>query len=121
MVYLGDQANVTDGQNFTDISSFKFTGYVYYHDLHDKDGDGDFTERSDFPVESVVVKIDGEPVITNGDIVTTDSDGKYCRCSYGRSSNINRKNGHTFKCTLSRADLFITFKMINQNLFTDNS
>jgi len=63
-VFIGEGANIVNEQNFTDISSFKLTGTVYY-------------ENTYCGVEGCTVTVDGKPVIKEGKIVTTDPNGEF--------------------------------------------
>lgn len=97
VVFIGDGAVMQDGQNFTDISAFTVTGFAYYHDLHDKDGDGDTAEAGDCPVKDAILKIDGEPVIKDGELAMTKSDGSFeIEVPIGNHRISIEKNGHTF-------------------------
>ena len=97
VVYIGDGSEVVDGQNFTDISAFTVTGSVYYHDLHDKDEDGNIEESGDCPVKDAMILIDGEPVIKNGEVIMTDSQGQFeIEVPIGEHRISVEKQGHTF-------------------------
>ena len=97
VVYLGDGNATSDGQNFTDISSFRLTGSVYFHDLHDYNNNGNVTEIGNCPVSDVVIKIDGEPVVLNGEIVMSDAEGNFdINVPIGKHIITVEKNGHTF-------------------------
>lgn len=63
-VFLGEGSAVANGQNFTDISSFKVTGRVTY-------------ENTYCGVEGVIIGIDGEPVIKDGQPVYTGQNGEF--------------------------------------------
>ncbi|MCB9197421.1 MAG: T9SS type A sorting domain-containing protein [Flavobacteriales bacterium] len=63
-LFIGDNSQIQNGIDFTDISSFTVTGNVKY-----KDGS--------CPEEGVFLKIDGNVVIVNGMPVTTDASGNF--------------------------------------------
>ena len=92
VVYLGDGSATSDGQNFTDISSFTATGFVYYNDLSTTD-----TTASSCPVKDAQVYIDGNPVIFNDEIVKTNSLGQFSvEVPIGNHKISVHKQGHEF-------------------------
>jgi len=63
-VFIGKGAMAVGGINFTDISSFTYTGTVRYL-------------NTTIPVDSVMFKVDGVPVMKDNNPVMTDSEGRY--------------------------------------------
>ncbi len=63
-VFLGEGSAIANEMNFTDISSFKVTGTVFY-------------EGTYCGVEGAIMGVDGEPVIKNGQPVYTDQNGEF--------------------------------------------
>ena len=63
-VFLGEGSTILSAQDFTDISSFKVTGIVFY-------------EGTNCGVEGAILTIDGEPVIKNGKPIYTDQYGEF--------------------------------------------
>lgn len=97
VIFIGDGAIMQDGQNFTDISAFTVSGNVYYHDLHDKDEDGNTSEAGDCPVKDVRILIDGNPVLLDGEMVKTDANGAFTvEMPIGEHSITVIKDGHVF-------------------------
>ena len=123
VVYLGDGNATSDGQNFTDISAFRLTGSVYFHDLHDYDNDGDLEEKGNCPVKDVVIKIDGEPLILNGELVMTDAQGMFdINVPIGDHIVSVEKNGHTFSHGVYPSTSTHNFQEeISGIIFTDNT
>lgn len=123
VVYLGDGNATSDGQNFTDISAFRLTGSVYFHDLHDYDNDGDLEEKGNCPVKDVVIKIDGEPLILNGELVMTDAEGMFdINVPIGNHIVSVEKNGHTFSHGVYPSTSTHNFQEeISGIIFTDNT
>lgn len=81
---------VTGGNNnfenvdFTDISSFKVTGTVYYSGTH-------------FPTEGVEILVDNVNAIKNGRPIMTDKQGKFeVEVPIGKHSIRLKKHNHTF-------------------------
>lgn len=66
-LYIGDQSQVFNNQDFTDISSFVVTGTIRYS----VPGDTNVTCY----VKGATIKIDGQPVIKNGQPVLSNNDG----------------------------------------------
>lgn len=84
-VFIGEGSAIINGQDFTDISSFKVTGKVSY-------------ENTSCGVEGVIIGIDGEPVIRNGQPVYTDQDGRFeISVPVGNHYVSVQKNGHEFR------------------------
>ena len=63
-LFLGDGANVNNGVNFEDISSFPITGELFY-------------EGTSCPVEDATVLVDNKVVVKNGNPVKTDANGLF--------------------------------------------
>lgn len=63
-VYVGDASNVYSNQDFTDISSFPFTGTLFY-------------KGTTCPVPGAGLKIDGQAVVVNGVQAVTDAAGTF--------------------------------------------
>ena len=82
---LGPGASVQNGVDFTDISSFQFSGFIRY-----------FNTR--IPVNGVRLLIDGQPAINaDGNIVTSDATGAFdIDVPIGFHRVQVEKNGHTF-------------------------
>ncbi len=76
---------VHNNVDFTDVSSFKVSGKVYY-------------EGGNYPVEGCSFKVDGRTVTRNdGSVITTDTDGTYTiDVPIGQHEVQVVKNGHTF-------------------------
>ena len=123
VVFLGDASIASDGQDFTDISSFIVSGFVYYHDLHDSNQNMNTEEVSDFPVDDVMIKIDGEPVIQNGFLVTTNTYGYFeVEVPIGNHRISVDKLGHTFSNSNFPATGVYDFQEDKSGLsFTDNT
>lgn len=97
VVSISDGSLAVDGQNFTDVSSFKVTGEVYFHDLHDYNNNDTLQEKGICPVKDAMIKIDGEPVIKNGNVIITDSNGQFeIEVPIGEHRISIEKQGHTF-------------------------
>lgn len=83
-VFIGEGASVLNNQNYTDISSVRVTGTVYY-------------ENTNCGVEAVILKIDGEVIIQNGKVVMTNQNGEFdINVPVGRHYVSVMKNGHKF-------------------------
>jgi hypothetical protein len=63
-MFFNQQSSTYNNVDFTDISAFSVSGYVYY-------------ENSNYPVEGATLKIDGSPVAMDGVAVVTDERGYY--------------------------------------------
>jgi fibronectin type 3 domain-containing protein len=84
-IFLGEGSAVINGQDFTDISSFKVTGTVFY-------------ANTTCGVEGIIITIDGTPVIKNGNVVMTDHAGEFeVEVPVGEHYVSVQKNGHGFK------------------------
>ena len=82
---LGPGASVQNGVDFTDISSFEFSGFIRY-----------FNTR--IPVNEVRLLIDGQPAINaDGNIITSDATGAFSiDVPIGFHRVQVEKNGHVF-------------------------
>lgn len=84
-VFLGEGANILNGQDFEDVSSFKLTGTVFYEDTY-------------CGVEAVIITVDGDPVIKNGTVIMTNQTGEFeISVPVGYHYVSVLKNGHDFK------------------------
>ncbi len=63
-VFIGDGTTVFNNQDFTDISSFSFTGTLFY-------------KNTTCPVPDALLSIDGLPVVVNGQQAKTDAAGTF--------------------------------------------
>jgi hypothetical protein len=63
-VYIGDASQVFNNQDFTDNSSFPFIGTLFY-------------KGTTCPVPAAGLKIDGLPVVANGQQAVTDATGSF--------------------------------------------
>ncbi len=63
-VYIGDGTNVFNNQDFLDISSFPVTGTLFY-------------KGTTCPVPNAGIKLDGLPLISNGQQAVTSSSGTF--------------------------------------------
>lgn len=83
-VFIGEGASILSEQDFTDISSFKLTGTVFY-------------ENTYCGVEGAIIGIDGEPVIKNGKPIYTDQYGEFeIAVPVGEHYVYVEKSGHEF-------------------------
>ena len=72
------------GVDFEDISSFPVSGQIYY-------------EGTDYPVEGVNLYVDGTICTKNGEVITTDSEGKFTiSVPIGEHYITINKSGHVF-------------------------
>lgn len=84
-IFLGQGSGVLNAQDFTDISSFKVTGTVFY-------------ENTFCGVEGAILTIDGEPVIKNGNPVYTNDQGEFeISVPVGDHFISVEKSGHIFR------------------------
>jgi hypothetical protein len=84
-VFLGEGSTILNGQDFTDISSFKVTGTVFY-------------ANTTCGVEGAIVGVDGEPVIVNGQPVFTNQNGEFeISVPVGEHFVNVSKTGHEFR------------------------
>lgn len=63
-VFIGDATNVLNGQNFIDNSSFPVTGTLFY-------------KKTSCPVPGAGIKLDGLPMVVNGQQAVTDANGTF--------------------------------------------
>ncbi|GAA4822609.1 hypothetical protein GCM10023331_03690 [Algivirga pacifica] len=93
VVYIGDGGRAVNGVDFEDISSFVVKGTVTY----DEDTDPENTSLN-IPVEGGMVKINGEPIIYQGQQVYTKEDGSFeVEVPIGEHLLTIEKDGHTFR------------------------
>ena len=84
-IFLGENNATANGQNFTDISSFKVSGTVTY-------------ENTYCGVEGAMLAVDGEAVLKNGNPVYTDQNGEFeIAVPVGHHSISVSKNQHVFR------------------------
>ena len=82
--FVSGSSLVYSGVDFTDESSFKVNGIVRYTD-------------TTIPVEDCVVYVDGQAASKDGELVTSNSDGKFTvSVPIGNHYVEVRKDGHTF-------------------------
>ena len=84
-LFLGDKSAVQNNVDFTDVSSFKYEGYVVY-------------DGGNYPVEGVSFLIDDKVVVdAKGEVVVTNSEGKYSlTVPIGKHTVKTKKYGHVF-------------------------
>lgn len=84
VVFVGDNAKVFNGIDFTDNSSFTVTGSVYY-------------AGTACAAKDIFVRIDGNIVISAGEPVVTDANGAFSiQVPIGNHVISLQKEGHTF-------------------------
>ena len=72
------------GVDFEDISSFPVSGYVYY-------------ENTEYPVEGAQLYVDGNICAKDGEVLTTDANGRFeISVPIGDHHITVQKSGHTF-------------------------
>lgn len=82
--FISKNSLVHNAVNFTDVSSFKVEGVVYY-------------ENTRHPVEKCRLNIDGQPCVYEGRVVETDSEGRFTiSVPIGNHYITIEKAGHTF-------------------------
>jgi hypothetical protein len=83
-LFFNQQSSTYNNVDFTDISSFRVTGYVYF-------------ENSNYPVEGATLKVDGSAAVRDGAAITTDENGYYeINVPIGKHYISVEKTGHTF-------------------------
>ena len=83
-LYFNNNANTHNNVNFTDQTSVKVSGTIYY-------------EGTDYPVEGVDLNVDGMPCLVGGVPVRTDKEGQFSiLVPMGEHYITATKNGHTF-------------------------
>jgi len=83
-LYFNNNANTHNNVNFTDQTSVKVSGAIYY-------------EGTDYPVEGALLSIDGMPCIVGDVPVLTNADGRFSiLVPMGQHYITATKNGHTF-------------------------
>ena len=83
-LYFNNNTNTHNNVNFTDRTSVKVSGAIYY-------------EGTDYPVEGVSLSVDGAPCLVGGVPVLTNADGQFSiLVPMGNHYITATKNGHTF-------------------------
>ena len=83
-LYFNNNANTHNNVNFTDMTSVKVSGAIYY-------------EGTDYPVEGALLSVDGAPCLVGGVPVLTNADGKFSiLVPMGEHYITATKKGHTF-------------------------
>ena len=83
-LYFNNNANTHNNVNFTDMTSVKVSGAIYY-------------EGTDYPVEGALLSVDGAPCIVGGVPVLTNAEGKFSiLVPMGEHYITATKKGHTF-------------------------
>ena len=82
--YFNQNALTHSGVDFEDISSFPVSGYVYY-------------ENTEYPVEGAQLYVDGNICAKDGEVLTTDANGRFeISVPIGDHHITVQKSGHTF-------------------------
>lgn len=82
--YVSERNLVREKADFTDVSSYKVSGIVYY-------------DNTNVPVDEVYIKVDGNTVLVDGELAVTDKNGAFCiDVPIGEHVISVEKNGHTF-------------------------
>lgn len=82
--YFSDNSLVFGGTDFTDVSSFPVSGYIYY-------------ENTNCPVDGVTISIDSNPATREGNLITTDANGYFeVNVPIGNHYITVSKTGHEF-------------------------
>ena len=83
-LYFNHSTNTHNNVNFTDMTSVKVSGAIYY-------------EGTDYPVEGALLSVDGAPCLVGGVPVLTNADGKFSiLVPMGEHYITATKKGHTF-------------------------
>lgn len=83
-LYFNNNTNTHNNVNFTDQTSVKVSGAIYY-------------EGTDYPVEGALLSVDGAPCLVGGVPVLTNADGQFSiLVPMGNHYITASKNGHTF-------------------------
>jgi len=83
-LYFNNNTNTHNNVNFTDRTSVKVSGAIYY-------------EGTDYPVEGALLSVDGAPCIVGGVPVLTNADGQFSiLVPMGEHYITATKKGHTF-------------------------
>ena len=83
-LYFNNNANTHNNVNFTDMTSVKVSGAIYY-------------EGTDYPVEGAMLSVDGVQCLVGGVPVLTNADGKFSiLVPMGPHYITAAKAGHTF-------------------------
>ena len=83
-LFFNQQSSTYNNVDFTDISAFEVSGYIYY-------------ENSNYPVAGAMLKVDGMPVAKEGVAVQTNEAGYYSiKVPIGKHSISVELQGHQF-------------------------
>ena len=83
-LYFNNNTNTHNNVNFTDRTSVKVSGAIYY-------------EGTDYPVEGALLSVDGTPCLVGGVPVVTNADGQFTiLVPMGEHYITATKKGHTF-------------------------
>lgn len=83
-LYFNTSASTHNNMDFTDESSFKVSGHVYY-------------EHTDYPVAGCNFYVDGQPCTFNGNMIESDEKGAFSiQVPIGDHYIQVKKNNHTF-------------------------
>lgn len=83
-LYFSPDSRVFNNVDFTDVSSFPVSGTVYF-------------QNSEFPVDSVMIYIDGTPASKDGEPIMTNADGEFTvDVPIGDHYIEMQKDGHVF-------------------------
>lgn len=83
-LYFNNNTNTHNNVNFTDRTSVKVSGAIYY-------------EGTDYPVEGALLSVDGTPCLVGGVPVVTNADGQFSiLVPMGEHYITATKKGHTF-------------------------
>lgn len=84
-LFFSPDSRVFNNVDFTDVSSFPVSGKVVF-------------ANSEFPVDSVVIYIDGMPANKDGALIMTNADGEFCvDVPIGDHFIEVKRDGHTFE------------------------
>ncbi len=82
--FISNSSMALNNYDFTDISSFKVSGRIYY-------------EGTDVPVDSVRFSVDGTPCMAEGELIYTNAEGEYTiSVPIGFHYITASRAGHTF-------------------------
>ena len=82
--FFSQSSLVHSGVDFSDVSSFPVSGYIYY-------------ANTEYPVEGAQLYVDGNVCAKDGDVITTDASGRFeIDVPIGAHHISVQKSGHTF-------------------------